>query len=76
MSGAVEEGLRRMDEIGASGALESYYLLHSARADLLQRLGRTEEAGAEYRKAAELTRNEVERRFLAKRMLRIAEKKE
>jgi RNA polymerase sigma-70 factor (ECF subfamily) len=49
--------------------LDGYYLLHSARADLLRRLGRAEEAAAAYRRAAELAPSEVERDFLSRRML-------
>jgi RNA polymerase sigma-70 factor (ECF subfamily) len=44
--------------------LDSYYLLHAVRADFLRRLGRAEQAGAEYDAALELTENEAERAFL------------
>ncbi|HSZ36929.1 MAG TPA: sigma-70 family RNA polymerase sigma factor [Acidimicrobiales bacterium] len=44
--------------------LDSYYLLHAVRADFLRRLGRAEEAVAEYDAAMELTDNEAERSFL------------
>ena len=44
--------------------LSSYYLLHAVRADLLRRLGRDQEAVAEYDAALELTDNEAERGFL------------
>jgi len=49
-------------------ALASYHLWHATRADLLRRLGRTEEAIASYRRAYALAQNEVERRFLARRL--------
>jgi RNA polymerase sigma-70 factor (ECF subfamily) len=63
-----EAGLARIDAILASGALADYHLAHSARADLLRRLGRTAEAVASYRKALELARQEPERRFIEKRL--------
>jgi RNA polymerase sigma-70 factor (ECF subfamily) len=46
--------------------LDSYYLLHAVRADFLRRLGRAEQAAAEYDAAFELTDNEAERAFLRK----------
>ena len=52
--------------------LEGYHLYHAARADLLRRLERHEEAAAAYRRALELTRNEPERRFLSDRLEQIA----
>jgi RNA polymerase sigma-70 factor (ECF subfamily) len=59
-------GLELVEEIEG---LDGYYLLHSARADLLRRLGRAEEAAAAYRRAAELAPSEVERDFLTRRVL-------
>jgi RNA polymerase sigma-70 factor (ECF subfamily) len=61
-------GLAIADDLLAAGALDDYRLLHSTRADLLRRLGRTGEAAAAYRRALELTANEPERRFLAGRL--------
>jgi RNA polymerase sigma-70 factor (ECF subfamily) len=49
-------------------ALDDYQYLHSTRADLLRRLGRTEEARAAYECALELAGNETERRFLERRI--------
>jgi RNA polymerase sigma-70 factor (ECF subfamily) len=43
-------------------------LLPATRADLLRRLGRSEEAAASYRQALELTSTDAERRFLARRL--------
>jgi RNA polymerase sigma-70 factor (ECF subfamily) len=48
--------------------LDSYHLLHAARADLLRRLGRNEEAAAAYEHALALTTNATERRFLERRL--------
>ena len=46
--------------------LQSYYLFHAVRADLLRRLGRREDALASYASALERTDNEAERSFLAR----------
>jgi len=59
-------GLELMEELGAE--LKGYHLFHSARADLLRRLERPDEAAAAYRRAAELTANPVERAFLERRL--------
>jgi RNA polymerase sigma-70 factor, ECF subfamily len=67
-----EEGLALIDELLSDGALESYHLAHAARADLCRRLGRTREAGASYRRALALTRQDPERRFLERRLQEIA----
>jgi len=76
MSAGFEEGLRRMDAIGAAGDLDGYYLLHAARADILRRMGRFVEAGEAYRRALALSTNRVEQEFLARRLagLRSSEK--
>jgi RNA polymerase sigma-70 factor (ECF subfamily) len=57
-----------MDEIAESGELEDYLWLHSARADLLRRLERTDEARDAYRRALALATNPVDRRFLEGRL--------
>jgi RNA polymerase sigma factor (sigma-70 family) len=62
-----EAGLELVDALVARGALESYHLLPSVRADLLMRLGRFEEAHAELQRAASLTENASERRMLLER---------
>jgi RNA polymerase sigma-70 factor (ECF subfamily) len=66
-----EAGLELMEAIAAKGHLSDYHLLHSARADLLRRLGRIEEAEAAYGRALELARQEPERRFLTGRLAEI-----
>jgi RNA polymerase sigma-70 factor (ECF subfamily) len=48
--------------------LPDYQYLHSTRAELLRRLGRAEEARAEFARALELARSEPERRFLERRI--------
>jgi RNA polymerase sigma-70 factor (ECF subfamily) len=61
-------GLAMMDGLAATGALETYPYLHSARADLLRRLERWSEAAAAYRRALALTTNAPERTFLEGRL--------
>jgi len=68
MSEGYERGLELIDAIGASGELERYYLLHAARADLLRRLARAQEAAVAYRRAIALTENEIERAYLRRRL--------
>jgi predicted RNA polymerase sigma factor len=60
-------GLEVVDALRSEPALKAYHLLPSVRGDLLQKLGRVEEAGAEFERAAALTRNERERRLLLDR---------
>ncbi|WUT87666.1 RNA polymerase sigma factor [Streptomyces melanogenes] len=60
-------GLALVDALAADPALRAYHLLPSVRGDLLERLGRTEEARAEFLRAAELTRNARERELLRAR---------
>jgi predicted RNA polymerase sigma factor len=62
-----EAGLKLVDALTAEPALKTYYLLPAVRGDLLNRLGRFEEARAEFERAASLTRNERERRLLLER---------
>jgi RNA polymerase sigma-70 factor (ECF subfamily) len=61
-----EAGLRLIAAV--EPRLASYHLLHAARADLLRRLGRRDEAAASYRRAMAFTANEAERRFLTRRL--------
>jgi RNA polymerase sigma-70 factor (ECF subfamily) len=56
-------GLAAVDALHSAG-LDGYYLFHAARADLLRRLGRDEEAAAAYDAARSLTANPVEQAFL------------
>ncbi|MBM3218602.1 MAG: RNA polymerase subunit sigma-24 [Candidatus Rokubacteria bacterium] len=48
--------------------LDRYHLLHSARADLLRRLGHFTDAAASYARALALVTNDAERRFLERRL--------
>lgn len=62
-----EAGLEVVERLMAEGQLAAYHLLPSVHADLLLRLGRTAEAGAEFRRAAGLTQNRRERALLLDR---------
>ena len=58
------EGLELVDALRSEPALRSYHLLPAARADLLEKLERFDEARVEFERAASLTRNLRERDFL------------
>lgn len=60
-------GLELIDSLAASPALERYHLLPTVRGDLLEKLGRLQEARAEFERAAALTRNVAERELLIRR---------
>jgi RNA polymerase sigma-70 factor, ECF subfamily len=60
-------GLEIVDALTAEPALKNYHLLPSVRGDLLKKLGRVEEARAEFERAAALTRNARERALLLDR---------
>jgi predicted RNA polymerase sigma factor len=62
-----QAGLDLVDQLAAEPALHRYHLLPSVRGDLLRKLGRTDEARAEFERAAELTSNERERQLSAER---------
>jgi len=66
-------GLAIIEQIADSGALGAYPWLHSARADLLRRLGRFEEAARAYARARELITNPVDRAFLNRRLAEVSE---
>ena len=72
MGEGLELGLALMDKLDASGELNNYHLLHSARADLLRRLHRATEAAAAYKKALDLATNTVEQNYLRKRLAEIS----
>nr|WP_131759980.1 RNA polymerase sigma factor [Actinomadura fibrosa] len=67
MAEGPERGLALADALTAEPALRGYHLLPSVRGDLLARLGRRDEARAEFERAAGLTRNAPERRALLDR---------
>jgi len=61
MAGEPAAGLEIVDELVAQGALDGYHLLPAVRGDLLDKLGRRDEARAEFELAASMTRNIRER---------------
>ena len=62
-----QAGLALLDQLDGLPALSGYHLLPSVRGDLLDKLGRHEEAKAEFARAATMTQNERERRLLLNR---------
>jgi RNA polymerase sigma-70 factor, ECF subfamily len=69
-----EAGLAIADGLTSEPALKSYHLLPAVRGDLLLKLGRTDEARAEFERAAALTRNAREQRLLLGRAAECAAK--
>ena len=63
-----DAGLDLIDALLANGSLVDHRLAHGARADLLRRLGRAEEARAAYKRALDLVAQAPERRFLERRL--------
>jgi RNA polymerase sigma-70 factor (ECF subfamily) len=66
-------GLALVDELTSKASLKAYHLLPSVRGDLLAKLGRNDEARAEFERAAALTRNARERKLLLNRARGCAE---
>lgn len=60
-------GLRLLDQLADAAELRDYHLLPSVRGDLLARLGRRDEARAEFERAASMTQNQRERALLLER---------
>jgi RNA polymerase sigma-70 factor (ECF subfamily) len=71
MARSLEEGLALLDELEKREELKEFHLLPAARADLLRRLGKTAEAAESYRRALTLATNDIERRFLRRRLAEI-----
>ena len=67
MASGPAAGLALVDELTEEPSLKTYHLLPSVRGDLLAKLGRLEEARAEFERAASLTRNARERDLLVER---------
>jgi RNA polymerase sigma-70 factor (ECF subfamily) len=65
----LEAGLEALD---ALEGLDGYHYFHAARADVLRRLGRSDDARAAYERALELVRSEAERRFLERRVAELS----
>ena len=67
MAFGAAEGLEIIEGLAGEAALKDYHLLPAARADMLEKLGRSDEARREFERAAALTRNIRERELLLKR---------
>jgi RNA polymerase sigma factor (sigma-70 family) len=67
MASGPQAGLELVDSLVSESSLKNYHLLPTVRGDLLAKLGRHEEARAEFERAATLTRNLRERDLLLKR---------
>ena len=69
-----QAALALVDALAATGDLDGYHLLHAVRADLLRRLGSSEEAAKSYQRALALATHDSERRFLQRRLAEIRPK--
>ena len=67
MGTGLEQGLRLIEQLEATGELDGYHLLPAAKADVLRRLGRNAEAAAAYESALSLVSHPAERRYLQRR---------
>jgi RNA polymerase sigma-70 factor (ECF subfamily) len=65
MADGPEQGLEQIDRIEG---LDDYVQFHAARADLLRRLGRGDEAAAAYERALALAPDGPEKRYLTRRL--------
>jgi len=61
-------GLALIEDLEASGDLEDYYLMWSAKAELLRRMGNFSAAASSYRRALTVVSNTADRRFLTRRL--------
>src|SRR5262245_12805795 len=68
-------GLEVVDALASEPALKAYHLLPSVRGDFLEKLGRLDEARAEFERAASLTHNARERQLLLDRAAKCAERR-
>jgi len=71
MAEGINRGMILLDRLKDTGELNEYYLFHAARADLLRRTGRLNEAHVAYTRALELCQNNTERSFLQRRLAEI-----
>lgn len=68
MSRGLRRGVALIEELEASGELNDYYLMWSAKADLLRRMGDFAAATSAYRRALAVVTSGPERRFLQRRL--------
>lgn len=67
MAFSAEAGLAIVDDLVRDGSLANYHLLPAVRGDLLEKLGRADEARAEFERSASMTKNARERALLLTR---------
>lgn len=67
MAFSAEAGLAIVEDLVRDGSLANYHLLAAVRGDLLEKLGRIDEARAEFERSASMTKNERERALLLTR---------
>jgi RNA polymerase sigma-70 factor (ECF subfamily) len=72
MAAGLQAGLTLIDAPALADALRDYLHYHAARADLLRRAGHFPEAAAAYRQALTLCQNQVERRYLERRLAEVS----
>jgi RNA polymerase sigma-70 factor, ECF subfamily len=68
MASTPQKGLDMLAQLEKEGSLTNYYLFYAARADLLRRAGKFEDARTEYRRALRLTQNHAVQIFLNRRL--------
>ena len=68
MARGIRKGLALIEDLEASGELNDYYLMWSAKADLLRRMGNFIDAASAYRRALEVVTSNPDRRFLERRL--------
>jgi RNA polymerase sigma factor (sigma-70 family) len=73
MASGPEEALKLLEPLMQDPSMNDYHLLPSVRGDLLARLGRDDDAAGDFERAAAMTRNERERRFLLERARKCSE---
>lgn len=71
--GGTDQALREVEDLVADGALPRSHLLASVHAELLERVGRLDDARERFRRAASLTTNERERAWLERRATSVAQ---
>ncbi|MEP7157531.1 MAG: DUF6596 domain-containing protein, partial [Betaproteobacteria bacterium] len=72
MARGIDDGLAWIERLSVSGALDDYYLLHAARADLLRRAQRFPEARSAYEQALMRVKNGAERAYLRRRLAEVS----
>ncbi|MCW3157407.1 hypothetical protein [Micropruina sonneratiae] len=72
MAAGPDAGLAELDRLAAGGAPAGHHLLPAARADLLRRAGRLDDAAHAYRIALALVRTGPEERYLRRRLAALA----